>query len=186
MTRRTIPALAAVMSCVLGLSACKTAKAPPVSKTPTMADSAEQVMVDVRTLLLDKGVRRGDLVADTAFIFDDQTRFVFRNARVKFDKENGAPNGTMRADRGVYNMRTQILEGYGNVVVTSTDGRRLTAPQLKYNQLANEVTSDSAFVFVAGDKIQRGIGFKSDPNLTHLQIIKAASGSGIVNTFPTP
>lgn len=182
MTARQIRTAAVLVA----VAACARVKQPPIAKTATLADSAQQVMFEVRTVLLDKGVRRGELIADTAFIFDDQTRFVFRNARVTFDKDNGTPNGTMRADRGVYNLRAQMLEGFGHVVITTTDGRRLTSAQVKYNQVANEVSSDSAFQFVAGDRIQRGIGFKSDPNLTHIQILKAASGSGLVNTFPTP
>jgi LPS export ABC transporter protein LptC len=117
------------------------------------------------------------------FVFNDQTKFDFRNARVKFNTETGAPNGTMRADRGIYDTRTQILEGFGNVVVTTLDGKRLTSPHLKFNQLANEIASDTSFQLKAGDREQRGIGFTADPNLTHFRCLRACGGSAPI-TLP--
>ena len=113
-----------------------------------------------------------------------QTKFDFRNARVKFNTETGAPNGTMRADRGLYDLRTQVLEGFGNVVVTSLDGKRLKSPQLKFNQLANEVSSDTTFEMVAGSRTQSGIGFRTDPNLNRFSCLRSCRTSGTVS-IPT-
>jgi LPS export ABC transporter protein LptC len=135
-------------------------------------------------VLTNKGIQRGDMTADTAFVFDDQTRFVFRNVHVNFTKDTGEPNGTMRADSGQYNMRTQVLEGWGNVIITTTDGRRLTTPQLRYNQAANLVSSDTSFVLTDKDRVQTGIGFNSDPNLNRVQVMRAAKGSGVITSFP--
>lgn len=163
-----------------GVGGCSKAKQPPVSPH-TAADSAEQVGFGVRTLLTANGVQKGELLADTMYVYNDQTKFDFRNARVKFNTETGAPNGTMRADRGIYDTRTQVLEGFGNVVVTTLDGKRLTSPHVKFNQLANEVSSDTSFVAKAGEKEQRGIGFTADPNLTHFRCFKACGGSGVFN-----
>ncbi len=169
---------------VLGSGACKGAATPPVSHSPTLADTAQQVMFDVNTLLTNRGVQRGQLFADTAFVFNDQTRFVFRNARVNFNTATGQPNGTMRADRGVYDLRTQILEGFGHVVITTTDGKRLTSPHLKYNQVANQVSSDTTFEMIDKDRTQKGVGFESDPNLTHFSCKRMCGGSAPI-TIPT-
>jgi LPS export ABC transporter protein LptC len=103
---------------------------------------------------------------------------------VNFTKDTGEPNGTMRADSGQYNMRTQVLEGWGNVIITTTDGRRLTTPQLRYNQAANLVSSDTSFVLTDKDRVQTGIGFNSDPNLNRVQVMRAAKGSGVITSFP--
>lgn len=175
--RRLLPVLAGA---ALVLAACSHTKAPPVVHTPTLADSAQQVMYGVNTLLTARGVQRGELFADTAFVFNDQTRFIFRNARVNFNTALGVPNGTMRANRAVYDLRTQILEGFGNVVITTNDGKRLTAPQLRFNQIANQVSSDSAFVLVDKDRTQKGVGFDSDPNLTRFSCHKLCGGTAPV------
>ena len=179
--RRVALLLVAVCS-ITGAVACKENKEPPVGP-PGPVDTAEQVGFGVRTLLTANGVQRGELQADTMFVYNDQTKFDFRNARVKFNTETGAPNGTMRADRGLYDTRTQILEGFGNVVVTTLDGKKLTSPHLKFNQLANEVTSDTTFALKAGDREQRGIGFTADPNLTHFKCLRMCGGSAPI-TLP--
>jgi LPS export ABC transporter protein LptC len=174
---------AAVVSCATaGAGACNEAKGPPVSPK-TDADTAEQTGFGVRTLLTANGVQKGELQADTMYVFNDQTKFDFRNARVKFNTETGAPNGTMKADRGIYDTRTQVLEGFGNVVVTTLDGRVLKSPHVKFNQLGNEVTSDTTFEVKAGDREQRGIGFTADPNLTHFRCLRMCGGSAPI-TLP--
>ncbi|HEX6051180.1 MAG TPA: LPS export ABC transporter periplasmic protein LptC, partial [Gemmatimonadaceae bacterium] len=177
MTRPSLVLFASMLSAAGVLAACTETTKPPVSRTPTAADSAEQIMTEVVTTLFQKGLRRGELFADTAYTFDEQTRLVFRNPRVNFNTEKGAPNGALRADRGHLNLRTQIFEGFGNVVITSTDGKRLSSPQVRYNQLANEISSDTTFEVVQGDRVQRGIGFTADPNITRWSCKRSCSGS---------
>lgn len=169
-----------LFSLAVAAGACKNVNRPPVG-VGGPADSAEQTAYGVRTLLTGAGVQRGELLADTMYIYNDQTKFDFRNARVKFNTETGAPNGTMRANRGLYDTRTQVLEGFGNVVVTTTDGKRLTSPHLTFNQLANEVTSDTTFELTAGTRTQSGTGFKADPNMTRFACLRACRSSGVVN-----
>jgi LPS export ABC transporter protein LptC len=171
-------ALFVVVAVILGATGCRKTTQPRAA--PTMADSAEQVMFDVHSMLTNSGVKRGDMFADTIYVFDDQTRFVMRNVRAKFNTETGAPNGTLRGDRGIYKFREKLLEGFGNVVVTSTDGRRLVSNHLRYSQLSNEISSDSAFTLTQQDRVQRGIGFTSDPNITVFRCHRACSGSANV------
>ena len=164
------------------LGACKDTKQPPVG-VASPADTAEQVGFNVRTLLTGNGIQRGELQADTMYVYNDQTKFDFRNARVKFNTETGAPNGTMRADRGIYDQRTQILEGFGNVVVNTLDGKKLTSPHLKFNQVTNEISSDTTFRMTAGNRTQSGVGFKTDPNLARFACLRDCRTSGLV-TLP--
>jgi hypothetical protein len=42
----------------------------------------------------------------------------------------------------------------------------------------NEVSSDTSFTLVQQGRSASGIGFKSDPQLTHYTILRAAKGSG--------
>jgi len=180
---RLVLAFAALASVTLA-GACRKTTPPPISRAPTAADSAEMVLLGVHTTIVEKGLKRGELFADTTYVFDDQTRYVFQDPRVTFSTETGAPNGTLRADRGTYNLRSQILEGFGNVVITSADGKRLTSPQVRYNQVANEVSSDTTFEVVSGDRVQRGIGFTADPNLTRWTCRRACGGATNV-TLPS-
>ena len=165
---------------VVAFAGCRKSAQPPVVGGPSLADSAEQILFDVHSMLTDHGVKRGDMYADTLYVFNDQTKFVMRRVRATFNTTLGAPNGTLRGDRGTYDLRAQVLEGFGNVVVTSTEGRRLTSNHLKFTQITNMISSDSAFTFFRGKDVQRGIGFLSDPNITRFQCMRSCSVSGDV------
>ncbi|MBA3670729.1 MAG: LPS export ABC transporter periplasmic protein LptC [Gemmatimonadaceae bacterium] len=171
--------LTALATCAIGVVACKpSGSRAVVGRGATLADSAEQVMFNVRTLLTDKGVQRGELFADTAYVFDDNRRFELRKVRATFNKGSGAKDGVMSADRGRYNTQQQLLEGFGNVVIVTNEGRRLTSPQLRFSQGLNEVSSDTSFTFVEPGRTISGVGFKSDPQLTRFNILRGAKGSG--------
>ena len=169
----------------IAMLACQDSKQPPVAAGPTVVDSAEQVLLGVRYLLTSKGIKRGEVFADTIFVYDEQTRFDLRRARVEFSQDNGAPFGTMRADRGMHNLRTQELEGWGNVTVTLVDGRMLKSPHVIYRQLANEISSDTTFEISKGDKEHHGIGFKTDPNFSTFTCLRKCGGAADV-ALPTP
>ena len=166
---RLVVVLAIAAVSVTGCS--RQGSAPPVKSGSSLADSAEQVMLNVRSLLTDKGVQRGEMFADSAYIFDDNTRFELRKVRTTFNTSTGVKDGTMSANRGRYNLRQQVLEGFGNVVITTTEGKRLTSPHVRYSQASNEVSSEPG-------RTLSGIGFRSDPQLTHVVVLKGARGRG--------
>jgi LPS export ABC transporter protein LptC len=164
---------------ILGVAACsRQGTAPPVKSGASLADSAEQVMLNVRSLLTNEGIQRGEMFADSAYIFDDNTRFELRTVRATFNTSTGVKDGTMSADRGRYNLRQQVLEGFGHVVIITNDGKRLTSPHVRYSQASNEVSSDSAFTMVEAGRTLSGIGFRSDPQLNNVVVLKGARGRG--------
>jgi LPS export ABC transporter protein LptC len=164
---------------VVAVAACKEqGTTPPVKGGQTMADSADQVMLGVRALLVDQGVQRGELFADTAYVFEDQTRFDLRRVRATFNTSTGVKDGVMSGDKGRYSTRDGTLEGFGNVVIVTNEGRRLTSPHIKYVQSANEVSSDTTFTLVEPGRTVSGIGFRADPQLTRITILRNLGGGG--------
>jgi LPS export ABC transporter protein LptC len=161
MTHRVLARFTALVG-LAAVVACHDTKQPPVGSGPTVADSADQVLMGVQYVLSTKGIQRGELLADTAYVLDDQNRFDFRHAHVNFKSETGAPQGTMDANRGMYNVRTQVLEGWGDVVVRLIDGRTLKSPHLTFNQLTHQISSDTAYTLSKGPDTQTGLGFISD------------------------
>ncbi|HEY2163961.1 MAG TPA: hypothetical protein VGH04_08225, partial [Gemmatimonadaceae bacterium] len=134
---RNLALLASFATAALTAGACNNAKQPPVTGGASVADSADQVLFSANFLLTTNGVQRGDLTADTAFVLEESTRFDLRHPYVKFTSETGAPEGTMEAKHGVYSTRTQILEGWGGVLVKLVDGRTLRSPHVVYNQISH-------------------------------------------------
>jgi len=179
--RRLVVAGAAAL--VALATACKRGKEPTAAVTSPMADSADQVMFGARAILTDKGLMRAELFGDTAYFFDDNTRIELRNVKTNFFTTEGAQNAVLTSKQGTY--RTQgAMQARDDVVVVSTDGRRLTTPELKFDQARNEISSDSAFVLTEPGRRVAGIGFVSDPNMNNIRILKTTSGSTGRVTIP--
>ena len=172
---RAIVALTLIIATMMSSACQDTGATPPISSAAT-ADTADQTLFGVRLTLADRGVQRALLQADTAFTYEDNSRTELRNVRSTFYTETGLRNGTLTSREGTYNVRSQNMEARGNVVVVSDDGRRLETPQLKFDTGRNEISGDSAFVLTRPGEVLRGIGFMADPALTHIQVLKAASG----------
>jgi LPS export ABC transporter protein LptC len=167
--------------------ACSQKKQPPVAAHSPLADSADQVMYGARFNLTDKGLQRAQLLADTAYFFEDNTRIELEKVHTTFFTATGAKNAVLTSERGRFNSRTNNMVARRNVVVVSEDGRRLTTPELNYNQQTNEISSDSAFVMTEPNRRVEGIGFRSDPDMKNIRILKGASGIARgVSTQPAP
>ena len=158
------------------LVACTSKKQPPVANHSPLADSADQVMYSSRFVLADLGINRAQMHSDTAYFFDDNTRMEFENPVVTFFTATGAKDAVLTARHGTYNNRTSNMIARKNVVVVSEDGRRLTTSELIYNQQKNEISSDSAFLLTEPSRQVSGVGFRSDPNMKNILILKGASG----------
>jgi LPS export ABC transporter protein LptC len=168
------------------LVACTSKKQPPVANHSPLADSADQVMYNSRFVLADLGINRAQMHSDTAYFFDDNTRMEFENPVVTFFTATGAKDAVLTARHGTYNNRTSNMIARKNVVVVSEDGRRLTTPELIYNQQKNEISSDSAFVLTEPGRQLTGIGFRSDPNMNNIKVLRGASGfAGNTSIAPT-
>lgn len=165
------------------LAACEEKVTPPVAKTVVL-DTADQVLYGVRTNLTNGGLLRGILLADTALMYDDNTRTELKKVNTTFYTQTGAPNGTLTSLRGTYNIRLGSMEARGNVVVVSTDGRRLVTQHLKYDPTRNEISSDSAFTLTEPSRTVEGVGFVSDPNMNTVKILRASKYTG--GSVPLP
>ena len=160
----------------VGAAACSSKKQPPTASHSPLADSADQVMYNAWFNLTDQGVSRAKMQADTLYFFEDNTRIEAENPVVTFYTTTGTKDAVLTAKHGTSNTRTNNMIARKNVVVVSEDGRRLTTSELIYNQQKNQISSDSAFVLTEPNRRLEGVGFRSDPNMQNIQILKGASG----------
>jgi LPS export ABC transporter protein LptC len=170
--------LAVLLAAGLLATACDNRPTPPPTGDRVKLDSADQIMFKVTTAVTDAGLLRARLTADTTYLYQDNTRADLRVVTAYFYSQMGARTATLTSKRGTYDMRVGWMEALGNVVVISEDGRKLETPQLRYDPQKNEISSDSAFVLTEPDRVLRGIGFTSDPNLSLVTVKQAASGEG--------
>ena len=171
---------AAIAGVALVAAGCSERATPPVaSESNALVDSADQVMFGIQTILTDRGVRQAVLRADTGFFFDEGTRVELRGVHLTFYTPEGVENAVLTSREGTFNTRLSQTEARGNVVVISeAQRRRLTTEQLRYDQNANQISSDSAFVLTEPANRMEGVGFTSDPEMRRIRVLRVRSGSG--------
>lgn len=174
-------ALLAGATLVLGGAKCPSRKKAAAAKPAAIAksaipDSADQAVFGMRVVLNDKGVANGVLLSDTAYTYDDGRRLELHRLNLTFFTKQGIEDGTLVSKSGTYNSALMRLEARGEVIVNRKDGRRLTTPQLVYDQARNQIFTDSAFTLVEPSKQVSGIGFESDPKLTVFRCLRACKG----------
>jgi LPS export ABC transporter protein LptC len=181
---RGIAMIGAALVIAAGAACAEKAAVPTVAQNRNLlADSADQVMFRIRTVLTDRGMLRADLRADTAFFFNDNTKIELRAVNTTFYTNTGQKSAVLTSREGTYDTRLHQTEARKDVVVVSEDGRRLTTSQLRFQEQRNEISSDSAFVLTEPGRRVQGVGFVSDPNLKNVRVRQVQTGTG---TFTLP
>ena len=165
------------------LSACKPKPTPIAAKKLVLPDSAEQMIFGFRVVLTTDGVKKGLMLADTAFLYQQggSIRAELKRVNVTFFTPEGVDDGTMTGREGTWIESLKRIEGRGSVIIIRKDGNRLESPQLVFDNARNQIFSDSSFVLTRPSKPGiSGIGFESDPKLTNLRCIKNCKVFGAV------
>jgi LPS export ABC transporter protein LptC len=164
--------------------ACGDTNAPPVASQALLPDSAEQLLIGVSFFLTDAGIRRANVRADTMVMYDDNTREQLFKVTATFFTPEGVQDAVLTAAQGAHNSRLGTMEARGNVVVVSKEGEKLESPHLKYDPSRNEISSDSAFTLTQGERVTKGVGFVSSPDMSNMRILAAAQVTGTQVKIP--
>jgi LPS export ABC transporter protein LptC len=160
-------------------------KVPPVAAgRSALMDSADQVMFGMRFNLTDQGLNRAYLMSDTGIFLNSNTRVELFKVNTTFFTTTGEKNGVLTAKRGTYFTQTGQMIARGDVDIVTDDGRSLKSQEVKYDQRLNEISSDSAFVAVEPNRRIEGVGFRSDPNLRNVRVLKTTYGTSGGITIP--
>ena len=156
-----------------------------VKPTATVAavDTADQVMYNMSTNVTTQGVLRARVLADTAYLYNATQVSELRNVHVTFYDATGRETSTLTGKEGTLH-NSGDMEGRGNVVVVrASDDGTLRTEKIRYNQRANQVSSDLPFTFDTPQQHLKGIGFTSDPDFKDL---KAQHVTGTGGKFVLP
>lgn len=152
-------------------AACGDTQGPPVIHRNLIPDSAEQILFNIELTLTDEGVRRAVVQSDTLLTYEDNTREELRKVTARFYSVAGEQEAILTSLQGAHNSRLGSMEARGNVVVVSKEGKQLNSPHLKYDPNRNEISSDSAFTLTEGERVTKGIGFVSNPDMSNMRIL---------------
>lgn len=167
--------LAALPSCLLAACGDNALRA---NTSIAQADSADQVLDSVYHVVTKNGMRQSIVEADTAYYYEATKTFELKRLRVTFFNSIGAQTSTLTAREGTYQVSLGQMEGRGEVVVRSTDGRTLHTDLLRYDQGLNQLSTDRPFTFTGPTANGSGVGFVSDPDFRN---VTGSQGRGTEN-----
>jgi LPS export ABC transporter protein LptC len=167
---RTIP-FPALAGLTFALAACNGATAPvDEDYTPLPAD---QVGVGVEYITTDNGVRRANLKADTALMFNDSAVVNLQGVHLELYSENGGHQATLTSLRGELNRNTNKMVARGEVVlvVHGQDGSTVWTEELHYDPEQRRIWSDvRTRRRLQNGQEMTGEGFTSDDQFRNFNI----------------
>ena len=110
------------------------------------------------------------LTADHALVFEDAGRVEMTRFRVDFFDDHGGVRSTLTAREGLLRRRTNDMEAFGNVIVTSEDGTTLATERLTWNERTGKIESDRFVRVVQGRDEFTGVGLEADPDLKNIRV----------------
>jgi LPS export ABC transporter protein LptC len=141
-------------------------KADPMSSRGDMPD---QEVTDFVLTETDAGRPQWTLYARWAATYTARNIVVAKNIRVDFFDEKGARSSELTAREGEIQQLTRDMTARGNVVLTTTEGTRMTTDELHFGNQQQLITSDRLVrVEREGDALE-GVGFSSDTDLKHFE-----------------
>jgi LPS export ABC transporter protein LptC len=136
-----VAAVGALMLTLVTLGGCQEMKLGPGSDLPEL--QADRVMIDMEHFASQNAIRRARLHADTALVFEDSAAIQLRGMQVSVFDAAGASSGTVTANGGSINTRTDAMIARGNVVLTTVnEGRTITTEELHYDPQSGRMWSD--------------------------------------------
>lgn len=160
-TRTLIPV--AAMVAVAGAAACGDETQAPVVDAAFL-DVDYIIMEDMENTLTKDGVRSGIVMSDSSYIYEDSSTAQLFNVQMTLYTDQGVERSRLTADRGWLNERTDELTAVGNVVlIIPSDGRRIETPELHYDPVRDQISSDSSTLQILnGSRTRATCGFDSD------------------------
>ncbi len=153
------------------LAACAEQGVRPV-ETIVVVDSADQVMYGMTTAVTTEGVRRSNVFADTAFVYQARNVYDLRNLSITFYDAEGVPTSTLTAATGNYDAgEAGVLDARGRVIWESADkSRSLLTEHLIYNKVTGQLEGDTVFTYRSETEVVTGNAFVSDGEFRNVTI----------------
>lgn len=176
--RRALPI--AAMAAVAAAAACGDETQAPVVDAAFL-DVDYIIMEEMENTLTQNGVRSGIVISDSSYVYEDSSTVQLFGVQMTLYTDLGVEKSRLTAERGWLNERTDELTALGNVVLTiPADGRRIETPELHYDPVRDEISSDSSTIQILnGSRTRATCGFTSDLEFRNFRLC------GPVGDIPT-
>lgn len=147
-------------------------------RSPNDTDVAEeeknlpdQIITGFGVTITDMGVKKTDVHAALAYVFEDAKRIEAKELNVKFYSSSGEYFSELWADSGTIDMESNDMRAIGDVVVLTDDSLKLETESLAWDEKKQEISTEDSVTFFQRNKTVRGKGLISDPGLQDVVIL---------------
>jgi len=146
-------------------------KEEPATTDPLVTgDLPDETFRDFTTQESDSGLTKWTLSAPTADRFTEERLIILDRPTIEFFDDFGAVQTTLVADSGSYTEDSRDMLAFGNVVVTSTDGKTLETDSLFWNNETGKIVTESFVKLTEGSDVVTGYGMECNPDLGAVDI----------------
>jgi LPS export ABC transporter protein LptC len=135
----------------------------------------EQQFEDYRLIESKQGVKQWLLESDIMQKFAGDPQIHLVRVNMQFFRD-GEYFSTLVSDSGRAHPNTKHLYAWGDVVVTTYDGRRLETSELHYDDERGLIYNDVFDRITRGDDVVTGIGLEATPDLEYIEIKQRVQG----------
>jgi LPS export ABC transporter protein LptC len=163
---------------------CGQENTTPVASPELLETGADQVFMNLSTFVTVDGIREGRVEADTAYLYQDSSLYVFHNmSLVLYRAETGTERARVIAERGRMKIESQELVARENVVLTirnesepggAVTTRRVETAELHYDPNGDRIWSDTTTVMYEEGTVTRGQSFESDLQFRRAEVINGS------------
>lgn len=183
---RLLPAAAAIMLSVTGLTATSCKEDNPIATADVDAEHTPTMLTrNVETLISDSGVVRYRIKTPVWYVYDEAEEPCWRFPEgLSLDKFDNffRREAEVSADSATYFKNKQVWRLDGNVDISNIMKEKFLTQQLFWDQRQHKLYSDSFIHIETGDKVLEGYGFDSNEQLTRYSI-RRVSGIFPANSF---
>ena len=157
------------------LVGCKQEKRIKIGAVEDRSQTPVLEVHGVSTLISDSGITRYRIEAETWKIYDKAEPSYWEFPRgiylEKFNLKLEA-DATIEADYAHYDEPAQRWTLKGNVKAVNLEGEQFETPLLFWEQKSESVYSDSSIVITRESSIIKGVGFRSNQEMTQYTILR--------------
>jgi len=166
----------------VGLAACGEDAMTPTPGAEFGDLPADNISFDVRLRITEQGVRKADLVSDTAFFYQGDSRTDLRGVEATFyDPVTGRESGRLTSQTGLYDMESGAFTATGDaVLIVQVDGedQRIESEELHYDVARERIWSDRSTTLREDGRVFRGSGFESDLTFQNIRVTQLREEEG--------
>jgi LPS export ABC transporter protein LptC len=165
----------------LFFSGCKKEEQAPSAPSEAFELLADNVFYMIRETMLSNGVITAVLTADTAYVWNGESRVEMKVVVVAFHDERGNPTGTLTSTTGEFD--GDVFIGSGDVVLITegaSGSRTLRTDQIIFNLGEDHISTDHPFTLEEAGRTSRGTNFRTDSRFTDWEV-RGLESTGVVS-----